>query len=132
MRAMSRPAIPIRPVAPRYDCARCPGYCCSYDRIGVTADDIAQLAQHFGLTPEQAQRRFTRLWQPGERILRHRPDSVYKSICRFFDQQARRCSVYPARPAVCRQYPNGARCGYYDFLAFERRHQGDPTFIPSA
>lgn len=117
---------------PRYDCSRCPGYCCSYDRIEVSAGDVARLARHFGLTVEQAQRRFTRLWAAGERILRHRPDTVYKSICRFFDQDLRRCTVYPARPAVCRQYPNGARCGYYDFIAFERRHQGDDTFIPSA
>lgn len=138
MPAMIQAVIPIKPVAlkaavrPKYDCARCPGYCCSYDRIEVTPRDVARLARHFGLTVEQAERRFTRLWEPGERILRHRPDSVYKSICRFFDQHERRCTVYPARPAVCRQYPNGARCGYYDFLVFERGHQGDDTFIPSA
>lgn len=120
------------PAAPRYDCSRCPGYCCSYDRIVVEPRDIARLARHFGITPEQAERRFTRRWAPGERILRHRPDTVYKSICRFFDTEQRRCGVYAARPAVCRQYPNGTRCGYYEFLVFERRHQGDDTFIPSA
>jgi uncharacterized protein len=40
--------------------------------------------------------------------------------------------VYEARPTVCREYPNGKRCGYYDFLKFERKHQDDPDFIPSA
>jgi Fe-S-cluster containining protein len=53
-------------------------------------------------------------------------------MCRFFDTTERRCTVYKARPAVCRQYPNGARCGYFDFLQFERKHQDDPDFIPSA
>lgn len=129
---MPRPVIPINVVRPKYDCAQCPGYCCSYDRIEVKPRDVARLARHFGLTVEQAERRFTRLWAPGERILRHRPDTVYKSICRFFDGDLRRCGIYPARPTVCRQYPNGARCGYYDFLQFERGHQGDDTFIPSA
>ena len=34
-----------------------------------------------------------------------------------------------ARPAVCRQYPDSPRCGYYEFLKFERAHQDDPDFI---
>lgn len=125
--------IPVQPPArPKFDCSRCPGYCCSYDRIEVKPRDVARLAKHLGLTTEQTERRYTRLWAPGERILRHKPDSVYKSICRFFDLVERRCTVYVARPTVCRQYPNGARCGYYDFLKFERKHQDDDTFIPSA
>lgn len=120
------------PTRPKFDCSQCPGYCCSYDRIEVKPRDVARLAKHLGLTAEQTERRFTRLWAPGERILRHKPDSVYKSICRFFDVEERRCTVYVARPTVCRQYPNGTRCGYYDFLKFERKHQDDDTFIPSA
>lgn len=116
----------------RFDCTKCPGYCCSYSRIAVTDRDVARLAKHFELEVADAQRRFTRLFEPGERILRHRKDSVYGSVCRFFDTDLRRCSVYTARPAVCRTYPHGSRCGYYEFLKFERRHQGDPDFIPSA
>lgn len=124
---MPKTVIPIR-----YDCSQCPGYCCSYDRIVVTARDVARLARHFELELEVAEKRFTRLWEPGERILRHRKDEIYGSICRFFDTDERRCTIYKARPAVCRQYPNGSKCGYYDFLKFERGHQGDDTFIPSA
>jgi hypothetical protein len=33
---------------------------------------------------------------------------------------------------VCRKYPYGNKCGYYDFLKFEREHQDDEEFIPSA
>jgi uncharacterized protein len=119
----------------RYDCARCPGYCCSYDRIVVTDRDIARLARHFELSPEDASSKFTRLYRDDdgvERILKHRSDEIYGSVCRFFDREQRRCGVYEARPTVCRQYPNGSKCGYYTFLKFERQHQGDEEFIPSA
>jgi Fe-S-cluster containining protein len=119
----------------RYNCLKCPGYCCSYPRIEVLDGDLARLAEHFGLSLEEAERRFTRRYRDAEsdeRILRHRKDHVYETICRFFDRRERRCTVYEARPDVCRQYPNGSKCGYYDFIRFERRHQGDPDFIPSA
>lgn len=118
-----------------YDCSKCPGYCCSYPRIEVGDRDLARLAKHFGLALDEAEKRFTRRYRDGdddERILRHRKDEVYGSICRFFDTDARRCTVYEARPSVCRQYPNGSKCGYYDFIRFERKHQDDPDFIPSA
>lgn len=116
-----------------YDCNKCPGYCCSYPRIEVKDADLRRLAKHFGIGLEQAERRFTRNYasdEGNERILRHRKDEVYGSICAFFDTDARRCTVYAARPTVCRQYPNGGRCGYYEFLKFERRHQDDPDFVP--
>jgi Fe-S-cluster containining protein len=114
-----------------YDCAQCPGYCCSYDRIEVTKKDIARLAKHFNLSFEEAKKQFTKFaW--GERILRHRKDHIFKSMCRFFDQEERRCTIYLARPDVCREYPDGRRCAYFDFLKAERVRQQDPEFIPSA
>jgi Fe-S-cluster containining protein len=125
---MPRKTIPIV----RYDCSKCPGYCCSYPRIEVKDRDIKRLARHFDLGFAEAEKRFTRLYEPGERVLKHRKDEIYGSICRFFDTEVRRCTVYEARPQVCREYPNGTRCGYYDFLKFERKHQDDPDFIPSA
>jgi hypothetical protein len=30
---------------------------------------------------------------------------------------------------VCREYPDSPRCGYYEFLKFERAQQDDPKFI---
>ncbi len=120
---------------PRYNCLTCPGYCCSHSRIAVSDHDIARLAKHFDLTVEDARRRFTYRYKTkevDEQILRHQRDHIYKTICRFFDTDARRCTVYEARPNVCRRYPYGKVCGYYDFLKFEREHQGDDEFIPSA
>jgi len=121
----------------RYDCSKCPGYCCSYDRIEITDFDVARLARHFGVPLETARRRYTRRYKNkkegiDEQILRHRKDHVFKSTCLFFDQDERRCTIYAARPGVCRRYPSAGRCGYYDFLVFEREQQGDDEFIPSA
>ena len=50
----------------------------------------------------------------------------------LFDQERRACSAYAARPQTCRDYPLGRRCGYYEFLQFERRLQGDESFVPDA
>lgn len=114
----------------RYDCAKCPAYCCSYPLIEVGKRDIARLARHFDLTCAQAKQRFTK-YDAGEKVrtLRHRKDEHFGTACRFFDTEKRRCTIYEARPAVCRDYPEGNRCGYYDFLQFEREQQGDPDFI---
>jgi len=124
-----------RPPKPTYDCSRCPGYCCSHPRIAVSDFDIARLAKHFGLSLTRARRKFAYRYHTtdvDEWILRHQKDTVYKTVCRFFDLEERRCTIYAARPNVCRKYPYGHRCGYYDFLKFEREHQDDEDFIPSA
>ncbi len=120
-----------REVAPRplYDCSKCPGYCCSYAKIVVDRRDIDRLAKRFELTRDAAELRFTKIVD-GEIVLRHQKDDVYGSVCTFFDKDERRCTVYEARPAVCREYPERRRCGYYDFLLWERRHQGDGEFVP--
>jgi hypothetical protein len=119
----------------RYDCLKCPGYCCSHPRIAVSDYDIARLARHFGLSLKVARERFTYHYKTkdaDEQILRHQRDHIYKTICRFFDTEERRCTIYAARPNVCRRYPYGDTCGYYSFLKFEREHQDDEDFIPSA
>lgn len=124
----ARKTIPIRV---RYDCSKCPGYCCTYEHIPVTKRDVARLARHFGLAEAAAAKRFTK--PVGDGIgLRHRRDDVYRTACMFLDPKARRCTVYESRPTVCRSYPDGAKCGYYDFLKFERDFQDDETFVPSA
>lgn len=114
---------------PQYDCSKCPGYCCSYKRISVSNGDLSRLAKHFGIERETAVRRFTKIAE-GEPVLRHQKDEIYGTICMFFDTNERRCTIYEARPGVCREYPERPRCGYYEFLRWERRHQDDPEFVP--
>ncbi len=115
----------------RYDCSKCPAYCCSYDQIHVGQRDINRLAKRFGIDPDVARERFTKI-ADGDVVLRHRKDTIFGTVCMFLDTSTRRCTVYEARPAVCREYPDHPICGYYEFLRWERRHQGDDEFIPSA
>ena len=118
------------PVRAYYHCDKCPAFCCTYSEIEVTARDIERLARRFSLTAAQAEERFTKPDAKGKvRILRHRKDKVFDSTCMFLDQDKRRCTVYEARPGVCRKYPDSSRCGYYDFLRFEREQQGDPDLV---
>jgi uncharacterized protein len=122
----------VRDDQPRvyFDCAKCPAFCCSvYERVQVTKRDLNRLARYFGITPEQAERRYTRN-RDGERVLRRVEDTIFEETCTFLDQQKRCCTIYHARPAVCRTYPARSRCAYYDLLQFERRQQQDPNCVP--
>jgi uncharacterized protein len=120
----------VNPPTKRYSCSKCPAYCCSYPEIEVTPRDIERLARHLGVDYKQAEERFTKYDAVEKvRLLRHHKDKIFDTVCVFLDQDKRRCTVYEARPAVCRSYPDSPRCGYYEFLKFERAHQGDPKFI---
>jgi Fe-S-cluster containining protein len=113
-----------------YDCDKCPAYCCSiYDRVQVTPRDIKRLAKHFGIDLETARKKFTSTWQ-GEQILRRKADPIFGKACKFLDPATRKCTIYFARPLVCREFPARSRCAYYDLLTFERIQQGDDTVVP--
>lgn len=129
---MPRKTIPITapPARVSYSCEKCPGYCCTYPLIEVGKRDIARMAKHFELTYQQAEERFTK-FDKGEKVraLRHRADEHFGTACQFLDREKRRCTIYAARPGVCREYPVQLKCGYYEFLKFERDQQGDEEFI---
>jgi uncharacterized protein len=113
-----------------YDCSSCPAYCCSYSRIEVKARDIARLARHFAISVREATKRFTKRGEDkNEIVLRHQKDEHFGTVCRFLDTETRRCTIYEARPTVCRQFPGTVRCGYYDFLSFERGNQDDKEYV---
>lgn len=113
-----------------FNCDKCPAYCCAiYDRVQVTKRDIKRLAKHFGVTVETATHRFTRRWVK-EQVLRRKKDPILGKSCHFLDPTTRKCTIYHARPAVCRQFPLTKRCGYYDLLTFERRQQDDFEVLP--
>ena len=114
-----------------FNCSKCPAYCCSYEKIEVSKRDVLRIARHFGVPYKQAEKRYTKNSSVG-RVLRHKEDHIFKEVCQFLDTETRRCGIYEARPTVCREYPDSLRCGYYDFLASERRRQCDDEFIPDA
>ena len=115
---------------PQYDCLKCPAYCCSYPNIPVTPADVKRLARRFDLPVEVADRRFTKQGVDGMRVLRHRADDIFPTTCQFLDQETRRCTVYEDRPKMCRDFPATHRCGYYEFLMWERENQEDDEFVP--
>jgi uncharacterized protein len=118
------------PVRVQYSCKKCPAFCCTYSEIEITRRDIERLARHFDLTYAQAEERFTKPDHKNTiRMLRHKKDRIFDSACMMLDQKTRRCTVYEARPGVCRKFPDSTRCGYYDFLRFERTQQGDETLV---
>jgi len=95
----------------------------------VTPRDIRRLAKHFSVTEEVATVRYTKLFEK-ERVLRRKADPIFGQACHFLNPETRRCTIYNARPAVCREYPDTTRCAYYDLLKFERQQQGDPDALP--
>ena len=113
-----------------YDCTKCPAYCCSYPLIEIGKRDIARLAKRFGLSYAQAEKRFTK-YDASEKArgLRHQKDKIFATVCMFLDTKTRGCTIYEARPGVCREYPDAKRCGYWEFLTFEREQQDDENFI---
>lgn len=118
-----------------YDCSKCPGYCCSYPQIEIDDADLERIAEHFDMTKKKARKAFTEKGEasengaPAPRMLSHQDDEIFGSICILFDIENRRCGAYSARPGICRDYPGRKRCGYYEFLSFEREAQEDPDFI---
>ena len=113
-----------------FNCSKCPAFCCSvYERVQVTKRDLNRLARHFGVTPEAARDLYTRDWE-GERVLKRVDDVIFPQTCMFLDQKTRGCTVYHARPNVCRAFPGRSRCAYYDLLKFEREQQGDESVVP--
>jgi len=114
-----------------YDCSKCPGYCCSYPVIPLNSRDVKRLARHFGLGFEAAREKFTKIDGDEPYAMRRKADEHYGRICQFFDTDARRCTIYTARPTICREYPGDRKCGYYDFLVHERSAQEDDTHIAS-
>ena len=113
-----------------YDCSKCPAYCCSvYGRVRITKRDLKRLAKYFQVTESRARHRFTKIYD-GERILRQKKDSIFSESCTFLNPVTRQCTIYDARPEVCREFPDAKRCAYYDLLQFEREQQGDETVVP--
>jgi Fe-S-cluster containining protein len=113
----------------KYDCLKCPGYCCSYPIIEVKDRDAERIANHFDMPLAKAEEKFFRMTSEHGRVMRRHKDKHFGKICRFFDIEERRCTIYEARPRACREFPGKDNCGYWDFLAFERNAQEDEDYI---
>jgi Fe-S-cluster containining protein len=84
-----------------FQCQRC-GICCQVaDPIDIYPKDIRRLASYFNISIEEAIDEYT-IPHPIEPDLR-----AFKKTapCRFYDQTKKGCSIYQARPMVCRCSP---------------------------
>ncbi|MGU9951394.1 MAG: YkgJ family cysteine cluster protein [Gammaproteobacteria bacterium WSBS_2016_MAG_OTU1] len=107
-----------------YDCEQCAAYCCGYPIIEVSKTDVRRLARHFSLTEEEAREKFTEKENNRVRKMRQRPDKKLDSpVCIFLNQKTRGCSIYKARPQICRDHP-GDRCEWNDRRVIESLIEG--------
>jgi len=85
----------------RFQCTQC-GNCCTGapGYVWVNAEEMAALAAELGMALEAFQDRYTRRVGARTSLIEY-PNGD----CVFFDNQARRCSVYNARPRQCRTWP---------------------------
>jgi Fe-S-cluster containining protein len=84
-----------------FQCKRC-GHCCQVaDPIDIYPKDIRRLASFFNISEEEAFEEYT-IPHPSESDLR-----AFKATepCRFYDKAQKGCSIYQARPMVCRCSP---------------------------
>src|SRR6478752_4618903 len=85
----------------RFECTQC-GDCCTGapGYVWVNREEIADLAQEMDLSVPEFETRFVR--QVG---IRKSLIEFANGDCVFFDAQARKCTVYNARPRQCRTWP---------------------------
>lgn len=119
----------------KYDCNKCPAYCCSYEEIPVTKKDMKRISSGYYEGDEHGWKEIKKVYTTKVsnlkgRILRHKKDTVYDTVCTFLDRNGRTCMIYETRPEVCRTHPHQKRCGYYEFLTHERMIQEDQEYIP--
>ena len=113
-----------------YDCLKCTAYCCTYTHIPVNNADLKRLAKTHGLSVEKAEKKFTKKGdKENPRVIRHSDDEHFISSCMFLDQKTRNCTNYEGRMKICREFPTQTRCGYYEFLKWEREVQDDPDWV---
>jgi Fe-S-cluster containining protein len=82
------------------DCTACAN-CCRYSVVNVSPPEIADIARHLELEPDDVVREYTAPdpEDSHQRILRSTRDG-----CVFLDGTL--CMVYPARPKSCRDFPH--------------------------
>ncbi|MEJ2033728.1 MAG: YkgJ family cysteine cluster protein [Deltaproteobacteria bacterium] len=93
------------------ECTACPGYCCIRQPgavLLVDAEDIYRLARHLGVKEGDLRRRF----MENRHSFKVREDGscIFRDATRF----AASCTIYPARPRQCREFPYSRPCPYLE------------------
>jgi uncharacterized protein len=134
-----------------YDCSTCKSWCCSYDRIQLSKAEAGLIADHLQITQAEMLTKWTRpdphagddtdLDENGEPLILFRRkddpgvlragDKPKATVCLFLDLKTRRCGIYEARPATCRDFP-GKKCEFYEFSQAVKKRHGDDSMIVRA
>lgn len=114
-----------------YDCLSCPGFCCTYTEIDLSEHDAKRMAKHLKLSFEKFRDKYLQKGKShrGLLLFKRVEDAIFGFCCPFLHPVGRICTMYTVRPKVCRGYPYGKSCGYYQFLRWERAHQQDPNAV---
>lgn len=99
----------IAEVSNRAFCNYCPGFCC-YRLKGsillITAIDINRIARHFSLSDGEVRKKYIE----GKNTFKVKKDGS----CIFLGDErlSKRCTIHPARPQQCRDFPYDEPCPY--------------------
>ncbi len=92
-------------------CSYCPGYCCyrlSGSTLFLDGDDINRMARYFDISDGEIRKRYLE----GKNTFKVGKDGS----CIFLSNEKlrARCSIHPARPRQCRDFPYGKICPYLE------------------
>jgi len=82
------------------DCTTCAN-CCRYSVVSVGQAEMEAIGGHLGLGAEEVRQRFT---EPDRDAATSRVLKSNKKGCVFLE--GNRCTIYPARPKACRDFPH--------------------------
>jgi Fe-S-cluster containining protein len=85
----------------RFECTQC-GDCCTGapGYVWVNAAEIADLANHLQLSVDEFEKKYVRKIGIRKSLIEYE-----NGDCVFFDGEARKCTVYEARPRQCKTWP---------------------------
>ncbi|HVX59724.1 MAG TPA: YkgJ family cysteine cluster protein [Pirellulales bacterium] len=85
----------------RFQCSQC-GDCCTGapGHVWVNQEEIRNLAVQIGVDVEEFERKYVRRVGIRKSLI-----EFSNGDCVFFDGEARKCTVYEARPRQCRTWP---------------------------
>ena len=86
-------------------CASCAGRCCRGEsgNIWVSGQEIDRIVAFLGTNRIDFMASAVR--RMDNRLSLRELQVGQEAVCLFFDLQARRCRIYPVRPAQCREFP---------------------------
>jgi Fe-S-cluster containining protein len=88
-------------------CASCGGHCCTGESgyIWVKYEEIEAIAQFLELSIEDFATIYIKKVKHRYSLMEYYRVKEDDNACIFFDDQLKRCSIYPVRPLQCRTFP---------------------------